>query len=210
MTALVALLQVADVHDHMAHAMEELRDTASVPDHHMAGAFLLLLGVLAFFENTSFAERRRWARLLWPLPLIALGLFLLFGRDNIHVWPGQLLHFQIGDTVVQHKLFESAAVLIGCIELSRRLGWLRHPAWPYLLSTLMLGGGIALLFHGGAHSHIVHVEHRWMAFVIIALALAKIASDWQANKGHTRTWMACYAVPLLFLTLGLQFALYVE
>ena len=210
MTPLFALLQAADVHEHMAHAMEELRDTASVPDHHMAGVFLLLLGVLAFLENTSFAEHRRWARLLWPLPLIALGLFLLFGRDNIHVWPGQLFRFQIGEAVVQHKLFESTAVLIGCIELSRRLAWLRHPTWPYLLSTLMLGGGIALLFHGGAHSHVVHVEHRWMAFVIIALALVKIASDWQANKGHTRTWMACYAVPLLFIALGLQFALYVE
>ena len=210
MTAFLSLIQAGEVHEHMAHAMNELRDTASVPDHHMAGAFLPLLGVLAFLENTSFAERRRWARLLWPLPLIALGLFLLFGRDNIRVWPGQLLHFQIGETVVQHKLFESAAVLIGCIELSRRLGRLRHPAWPHLLSSLMLAGGVALLFHGGAHSHIVHLKHRWMAIVIIALALAKIAADWQAGNGRGRTWMACYAVPLLFIVLGLQFTLYVE
>jgi hypothetical protein len=210
MTAFFSLIQAEDVHQHIAHAMAEPPDLASVPDHHMAGVFLLLLGVLAFLENTSFAERRRWARLLWPLPLIALGLFLLFGRDNIRVWPGQLLHFQISETVVQHKLFESAAVLIGCIELGRRLGRLRHPAWTYLLSALMLGGGLALLFHGGAHSHIVHVEHRWMAVVIIALSLAKMAADWQANKGHKRTWLATYAVPALFLVLGLQFALYVE
>lgn len=210
MTVFLSLIQAGEVHEHMGHAMDELRDTASVPDHHMAGVFLLLLGALAFLEQTPFAERQRWARLLWPLPLIALGLFLLFGRDNIRVWPGLLLHFQIGETVVQHKLFESAAVLIGCIELSSRLGWLRHPAWPHLLSTLMLGGGIALLFHGGAHSHIVHVEHRWMAIVIIALALVKLAADWQAGNGRKGTWMACYAVPLLFIILGLQFALYVE
>ena len=210
MTALLSLIQASQVHEHMAHTMDEMRDTASIPDHHMAGVFLLLLGVLAFLENTSFAEHRRWARLLWPLPLIALGLFLLFGRDNIRVWPGLLVHFRISETVVQHKLFESAAVLIGCIELARRLSWLRHPAWPYLLSVLMLAGGIALLFHGGAHSHIVHVEHRWMAIVIITLALVKMAADWQAGAGRKQTWMACYAVPLLYIVLGLQFALYLE
>lgn len=210
MTLVFSLIQTADAHDHMAHAMGEAPDLASVPDHHMAGIFLLVLGVLSFLENTSYAERRRWARLLWPLPLIALGLFLLFGRDDISEWPGQLLRFQIAETVVQHKLFESAAVLIGCIELGRRLGRLQHPAWRHLLNTLMLGGGVALLFHGGTHSHIVHLQHRWMAIVIIALALTKTAADWQASNGNKRTWMACYAVPLLFIVLGLQFALYVE
>ncbi len=44
----------------------------------------------------------------------------------------------------------------------------------------------------------------------MALALVKIAADWQAGNGHRRTWVACYAVPLLFIVLGLQFALYVE
>jgi hypothetical protein len=210
MTPLLSLIQSGEMHEHMAHAMDEMRDTASLPDHHMAGVFLLLLGLLAFLESTPFAEHRRWARLLWPLPLIALGLFLLFGRDNLYVWPAQLLHFQIGETVVQHKLFESAAVLIGCIELARRLGRLKHPAWPHLLSLLMLAGGIALLFHGGAHSPIVHLEHRWMAIVIMALAIMKMAADRRAANGFKRTWMACYAVPLLFIVLGLQFALYVE
>ncbi len=213
MTLLNALLQTGSMESmptHMHHVATQPPDLASIPDHHLAGYVLLLLAALAFLGHSRLAERVRWLGYLFPLPLIGLGFFLLFRRDDIHVWPSQFFRLQIAETVVQHKLFESAAIAIGCIELARRLGWLKSPAWAHLVSVLMLGGGAALLFHGGQHSPIVHVEHRWMSCVIIALGLAKMASDLQPGSGRTRPWLAGYVVPLLFLVLGLQFALYVE
>lgn len=98
------------------------------------------------------------------------------------------------------------AVLLGLIELFRRTGWLKHPAWRQVLNVLMLGAGVFLFFHTGHHAPVVHVEHFWMAAVAVVLSLVKIVAD----LGLGGRWLGLYAVPALFVMLGLQLALYVE
>jgi len=205
MPALMLVFQAEHMHDH-ASAMASRPDVISLFDHHFAGVLLILLGIIAYLEQTRLADRHRWIRFLWPLPLLLLGTFLLVFRDRKEPWFDWLLQGMFSRTEVQHKIFESVAIAVGLIELLRRTGQLQSRSWRQILNTLMLTAGIFLLFHHGHHAHIVHLEHLWMGLVAVTLSLAKIVSD----QGWSGRWLGLYAVPLLFLTLGLQFALYVE
>jgi len=202
---LLLLQHGADMQDHAGHTMPPMPDAISLFDHHLAGALLILWAVLAYLEQSE-AGRRRWVRYLVPLPLFLIGGFLLIFRDDADPWFRWLLEGHIELEPVQHKLFESLAILLGFIELFRRTGTLKHPAWGQILNVLMLGGGVAILFHKGPHSEIIHIQHFWMAMVAIALALARIVGD----LGWGGRWVRVYVVPALLLTLGMQFALYVE
>ena len=203
----MSLLFLLSQHEHMREMAQQASepDWIAIGDHHLAGVLLIVLAIFAYLERTELA-RYRWVKFLWPMPLLVLGLFLILFRDTGDPWLRGILHWQIGVTEVQHKLFESVAVVVGLIELFRRTGWLKHPLWPHILNTLMLGAGIFILFHGGQHSHIIHLQHRWMGIVAITLSLTKIVADSRLGG----RWLSLYAVPALFLTLGLQFALYVE
>ncbi len=199
------LLQAEHVHQHVER-LSSVPDFKSLSDHHLAGGIIMLLGVLYFLERTEEARRYRFVRYLWPLPLLGLATFLMFWSDDDVPWLQWFFQGMWTQTVVEHKFMESAAILAGAIELSTRLGWLKNFLWRHLISGLFLGAGLILLFHHGLHSHIVHLEHRWMATTTIALSLAKMVSD-QRWGGR---WVGLFAVPTLLLTLGLQFALYVE
>ncbi len=203
---LLLLQQGHNMQDHAGHSAPPMPDAISLFDHHLAGALLILWAVLAYLEQSEAGARRRWVSYLVPLPLFMIGGFLLIFRDDADPWFRWLLEGRIELEPVQHKLFESLAVLLGFIELFRRTGTLKHKAWGQLLNVLMLGGGVAILFHQGRHSEIIHVQHFWMAMVAIALASARIVGD----LGWGGRWVRVYAVPALLLTLGMQFVLYVE
>ena len=206
MYALMLLLQQAhDMQDHAGHTMTSMPDAISLFDHHLAGALLILWAVLAYLEQSE-AARHRWVSYLVPLPLFLIGGFLLIFRDDADPWFRWLLEGRFDLEPVQHKLFESLAIVLGFIELFRRTGTLKSKAWSQILNVLILGGGIALLFHSGPHNPIIHIQHRWMSVVVLTLALTKAVSD----LGWGGRWVRVYAVPALLLTLGLQFALYVE
>ncbi len=204
MYALLLLLEAEHIHSHAGHAAF-VPDPMAVFDHHLAGALLVLMGIFAFAEHSHLAARYTWLKILYPLPLLALGLFLFFFRDP-EPWFQWLLRGEFDRTEVQHKCFETVAILVGLIELFRRTAWLKHPAWPQVLNLLMLGGAIFLLFHTGQHSEAIHIQHKLMGGVAIALSLCKIASD-LGKGGH---WLATYAVPALMTLFGLQFIVYFE
>ncbi|MCI0626774.1 MAG: hypothetical protein L0387_34865 [Acidobacteria bacterium] len=206
MHALTILLQQGhNMQEHAGHVMPPPPDAISIFDHHLAGVLLILWAVLAYLEQSEVG-RYRWVRYSVPLPIFLIGGFLLIFRDDADPWFRWLLEGRIDLEPVQHKLFESLAILLGFIELFRRTGSLKHKAWGQILNTLMFGGGVAILFHKGPHSEIVHIQHFWMAIVAIALALSRIVGD--LNWGGR--WVRIYAGPALLLALGLQFALYVE
>lgn len=192
------------MHEHAGHEMP-LADPVSLFNHHLAGVLVILLGIFAYLEQTELSEHR-WVKFLWPLPLLVLGTFLMIYSDNPQFWPFKLSRWARHWTAWQHKIFSLVAILLGLIELFRRTGRLRHPAWRQVLNILMLGAGVFLLFHRGHHTHVVHVEHLWMGSVAVALSLAKIVAD----LGLGGRWLGLYAVPGLIVTLGLQLALYVE
>ncbi len=200
MYLLALLFQMMDMPEHAGHAMN-MPDPVSIFDHHMAGWIILLLGTFVFLEQTQLSSRYTWVKFLWPLTLLGLATFLIVWRDR-EVWADWHLHGML----VQHKIFEAAAILMALIELFRRAGRLKHPAWRQLLNVLIIGAGVFLIFHGrGQHAPMIDMQHMWMGTVVLAIGLTKMVADlsWGGR-------LLAYAVPTLFIILGLQFALYVE
>jgi len=194
-------------HEHMGHAGAEgfVPDPVSIFDHHMAGVLLVLMGIFAFLEQSKLAKQHKWMNYLYPLPLLGLGIFLFFFRDP-EPWFQWMLQGQFDKTEVQHKFFESVAILVGLIELFRRTGTLKNLAWRQVLNVLMLGGAIFLLFHTGQHTMLIHWQHRFMGLVAITLSVCKIIYDLGKSPG----WLGTVAVPTLMTIFGLQFVFYVE
>ena len=116
MPALMLVFQAEHMHDH-ASAMASRPDVISLFDHHFAGVLLILLGIIAYLEQTRLADRHRWIRFLWPLPLLLLGTFLLVFRDRKEPWFDWLLQGMFSRTEVQHKIFESVAIAVGLMAL---------------------------------------------------------------------------------------------
>ncbi len=203
----MVLLTLLVQHEHMGHAGAKgfMPDRLSIFDHHVAGVLLVLMGVFAFLEQSRLAKQQKWLNYLYPLPLLGLGIFLIFFRDP-EPWFQWMMQGQFDKTEVQHKLFESIAILVGLIELFRRTGSLQNPAWRQVLNVLMLGGAIFLLFHTGQHTAVIHWQHRFMGLVAITLSLCKIVYD----LGKGASWLGSYAVPALMTAFGLQFVFYFE
>ncbi len=192
-----------DMHG-MSHEMASEADPFSLFNHHLAGWLVVLVGLLTLLEESRFGQRR-WVKCLWPLPLLAVAVFVLLRSDSDITWQFSVW---LPDTeAVQHKLFGLLALAIGLIELLRRTGHLTHVVWRYLFYAGLFGGGAFLLFHSGVqHSHIIHQQHIRMGATAIAIALAKVLADVTPRTA----WLRMYLVPALFLGLGLQLAFYVE
>lgn len=209
MHLLLLLLQATGMTEHAHHAQQATEgfDPESVNDHHLAGYCILAIGILFFLEQAGFTQsaKWKWIKFIWPVTLLVLATFLITVRDPVP-WQmnwSNLIFVQ----EFQHKVFETAAILMALIEISRRIGWLKHQAWALAFDSLILFTGVLLFFHsGGQHQHIVHVQHQWMGGVILGVGSSKSAAD----LGWGKPWMARYVVPLMFVVLGVQFARYVE
>lgn len=176
----------------------------SLFNHRLAGLLVVLLGVLGVVD-ASASGKREWLKLLWPMPLIVLGIYLLL-RSDAPAWPPHIVEQMSNAEGVQHKIFAVLVLSLGGIDLLRRSGRLMHPIWNYLFYAVMLVAGIFLLFHGGHHSALVRNEHAAMAVVAIAIVVAKVMAD----RKHTARWLAVGVVPSLFILLGVQLLLYTE
>jgi hypothetical protein len=199
-TALHVLALQAHEMPGMAHGPDPL----SLFNHHLAGVLVIILGVLGFLDAAA-SGRREWLRVIWPVPLIALGVYLLL-RSDAAGWPPDLAR-QLAETEgIQHKIFALLALIIGGVELSRRLGYLRGAVWKHVLYGVLLVAGVFLIFHGGHHSRIVHAEHLGMGLVAISIVVVRVAADLQMDA----RWLSAYLLPSLFTLLGLQLVLYVE
>lgn len=116
-------------------------------NHHVAGLFVLAIGLLAVLERTG---RARWAR-HWPLLFIGLAAFL-FVRDDPEAWPFGPLGFWEGlafRTILQHYMFVALVFAFAVFEWLVRTGRLRssRPAFVFPLLSAV-GAGLLL-----AHSH---------------------------------------------------------
>jgi hypothetical protein len=178
----------------------------SLSDHHLAGAMVILLGILWYLEHSKSASRYRFLRYLWPLPLLAVACYLFFFSDTAEPWGLWFFHLDWAHSELEHKFMEGAAILIALIELSLRTGWLKSRAWRHITTGLMFFAGLLLLFHHGNHSEAVHTQHDEMGSEVLALGIAKLIADLQKKNG----WAARFAVPLLFVVTGLQLIFYFE
>jgi hypothetical protein len=204
---LLTVLQSAPDHAHM-HDMGDMVTTAdpvSLFNHHMAGWAVILLALFTFLEQTRLA-RFAWIRYGWPLVLTVEAVFLLIWSDNPQFWPFDLHRWARHWGAWQHKIFATTALVLALIEFLRRRGTLVGRDWPHILNVLILGAGVFLFFHKGHHNATIHVEHKWMAIEILAIGAVKTVTDIQ-NRAN---WLRMYVLPLCFLALGLQLALYAE
>ena len=117
-------------------------------NHHMAGFFVLAMGVLALVQRVRWG---RWAR-HWPLVFLGLAAFLLV-RNDPGAWPLGPLGFwesMAYAEVLQHRLFVLLVVGFGLFEWRVRAGRLGGRGAALVFPLLCAVGGGLLLTHSHA------------------------------------------------------------
>jgi len=130
-------------------------------NHHMAGLFVLAMGLLAILNRLGVG----WAR-HWPLVFLGLAVFLLM-RNDPGSWPLGPQTFWEGmkyPEVVQHRIFVLLLVGFGVFEWMVRLGRLRSQWCALVFPALCVVGGGLLLTHSHAslnlkNEYLIEVTH---------------------------------------------------
>jgi hypothetical protein len=218
-----------DHHDHAGMAMDEpitpAQQAKLVADkresefnHHLAGFFLVLAGLLIFAE-TLFRDRALIARYAWPVCFLLSGLFVLVFSDT-ELWPfgpkawlqGTLTNHE----VLQHKTFAVLLLILGAIEFARARQTLTAAWSAWIFPAFAVFGSILLLFHShdaGMHGpdHMATMERiQWQHFsysgaglgIGLTKGLAEVHNRWQS--------MFARLYPALMIVLGVLLMLYVE
>ena len=131
-------------------------------NHHFAGFFVLIMGLLAILHRTG---RARWAR-HWPLVFFGLAAFLLV-RNDPGAWPLGPLGFWDSmqyPEVLQHRVFVLLVLGFGTFEWLVRTGRIRAPRAALIFPVLCAGGGALLLTHSHAslnlkYEYLIEVTH---------------------------------------------------
>ena len=185
-------------------------------NHHLAGFFVLMGGLIILAERES---GRSWLRFAWPVIFGVAGLLLL-GWSDTELWPfgpqswgATLAH---NSEVLQHKTYAVILLALAVIELQKTRGRL-SAAWAgWVFPVLAIGGSVLLLFHmhdGGMHgaNHMevmerIQSEHAGYAMAGVGIGLSKAFSEthssWQPF--FQRLW------PALMMVLGALLMTYVE
>jgi putative copper resistance protein D len=116
-------------------------------NHHWAGFFVLLMGLLAALERLGVRAARHW-------PLVLLGLAgFLFLRNDPRAWPlgpaGFWESFTLPD-VLQHRAFVVVIVAFAVFEWMVRTERLPRQPWGYVFPLLCAVAGGLLLTHSHA------------------------------------------------------------
>jgi putative copper resistance protein D len=172
-------------------------------NHHWAGIFVVLIGLLAMVEHFRWG---RWAR-HWPLIFLLMAAFLFFRADE-QAWPlGPIGFFaSLRDPeVAQHRLFVLLIILFGLFEWRVRLrGEAAGRAALVFPVTVAIGGALLL-----THSHaIANVKDQLLIEMShTPLALCGTAAGWARwlelrMDGRTRQ-IASWVWPVAFVLVGL-------
>jgi putative copper resistance protein D len=166
-------------------------------NHHWAGLFVLVIGLMAVLERTGRAPWARW----WPLVFIGLAAFL-FVRSDPEAWPlGQIGFWEsMRDAgVFQHRLVVLLVVAFGVFETMVRTGRIKDPRAAYVFPVLIaIGGGLLLL-----HSHplsdvkasfLIEMTHSPMAVLGVAAAWARFLELRTKSAAAAWTWPICFTL----------------
>ena len=143
-------------------------------NHHWAGVFVIVIGILALLERTG---RAPWAR-HWPLAFLALAAFL-FVRSDPETWPlGDIGFFEsLRDAeVFQHRMIVFLVIGFGLFEWGVRNGRIKRPGASLVFPILTaVGAGMLLM-----HSHnISDVKEQFLIEAThVPLALLAVTSAW--------------------------------
>jgi putative copper resistance protein D len=185
-------------------------------NHHLAGVFLLLIGLSEVRQALGWPALV-WTRFLLPGAFTIGGIFLLIWSDH-DSWPiGSLTFAQTffgGDPeIFQHKAYGILAFGVGTIEFLRRLGWFAHAAWTVPLPLFAIVGGLMLFSHShGDHpaAYKIALHHAIMGTMAITAGSSKLVSGWRARQmvRERSYWELIWAS--LVLVIGLQLLIYTE
>jgi putative copper resistance protein D len=179
-------------------------------NHHWAGIFVLLIGILALLERTG---RVPWAR-HWPLLFIGLAGFL-FVRSEAEGWPfGSLglMESMRDPEFVQHKLFMALITGFAGFEWSVRNDVLKRNWAHYVFPLLSAVGGMMLLTHSHSIANVkelllIEMTHMPIAILGIWAAWAR----WLELRLDGRGRAICgWMWPVFFCLVGVVLILYRE
>jgi copper resistance protein D len=142
-------------------------------NHHWAGIFVLLIGLLALLNRAGVG----WAK-HWPLLFLALAAFLLV-RSDPEVWPLGNEGFWAAwrdVEVAQHRFFVLLILLFGVFEWAVRTGRLRSPKAALVFPLLVSVGGAMLLTHTHQISNVK--DQLLIELTHTPLALSGVAAGW--------------------------------
>ena len=143
-------------------------------NHHIAGAIVLLMGILVLLEKTGKAP---WAR-HWPLLLIVLA-GVLFLRSEAESWPTGSL--SLADSLrdpefIQHKAFMALMTSFAVFEWSVRNKVMRNEWAKYVFPLICALGGMMLLTHSHSIANVKELLLQEMTHM--PLAVFAIWSGW--------------------------------
>jgi hypothetical protein len=185
-------------------------------NHHLAAAFVLLIGLselLAVLALRSLA----WTRFLLPAAMLAAGGYLLGWSDH-DAWPIGSLSFAqtfLADDpeIQQHKLYAVLLLGVGMGEASRWSGQITGPRGALLLPILAICGGLLLFVHDHGHypgGHAIMMHHLVMGTIAITAGSLRLAALAMIRRRGGEHWGWKIAWPGLILLLGVQLLLYTE
>ena len=179
-------------------------------NHHWAGFFVLVMGLLALVHATG---RAGWAR-HWPLVFLGLACFLLV-RNDPGAWPLGPLGFWESmryPEVLQHRIFILLVVAFGVFEWLVRTDRVRDHAAALVFPLLCAVGGGLLLTHSHAglnlkQEYLIEITH-------VPLGVLAMVTGWSrwlelrlapsAGRLPGRIW------PIAFTLIGVVLILYRE
>jgi putative copper resistance protein D len=142
-------------------------------NHHWAGVFVVVIGLLALVNQAGVRAARHW-------PLVFLGLAaFLFLRSDPEVWPlGDigLIESLRDPEVVQHRFFVVLVIVFALFEWRVRAGKLGNTKAALVFPLLMAVGGAALLTHQHAIANVK--DQLLIELTHTPLSLAAIAGGW--------------------------------
>lgn len=216
-------------HDHAGMAMDEpitpaqqaklLADKKeSEFNHHLAGFFLVVAGLLILAELT-FSNRLSIARYAWPICFLLSGVFVLVFSDT-ELWPfGPKSWIQgviTNHEVMQHKTFAVLLLILGAIELARARETLTAAWSAWVFPVFAVIGSVLLLFHshdagmhGPGHMETMErIQRQHFSYsgaglgIGVSKGLAEVQNRWQSVFARL--------YPALMIVLGVLLMVYVE
>ncbi len=183
-------------------------------NHHWAGVFVVLIGLLAMLDHASLHRPwLRWAR-HWPLVFILLAAFLLL-RSDPEVWPLGSEDFIAATRdieVLQHRLFVLLILVFAVFEWSVRTGRLRNPRAALVFPLMVSAGGALLLTHSHAIANVK--DAMLIELTHTPLAIGGITAGWArwlelrlpGKAGRIAGWVW----PICFVLIGVILLWYRE
>jgi putative copper resistance protein D len=138
--------------------------------HHVAGLFIVSMGVLAILERTGKAP---WAR-HWPLLFIGLTAFVAYSLDPEGWQTGRVGFWEhlLGVEVLQNRILLAVTALVGLGEWRVRSGRNPGSSWRYVVPVASILAGTMLLSHAHEVSNaksafLMEVSHLPMGLVVL-------------------------------------------